>query len=265
MRQDIHCQRERDHDRLAVSIIPQMEIIVKQQLASTNRYCELLDLSQIKEFTVIQAIEQTHGIGQQGNHWESAPGENLTISLILKPTIAVADQFEITKILSLGISDALHEILAGHNHTIAIKWPNDIYVDGKKICGILVANKIRGNQIAASICGIGLNVNQTNFPAWVPNPTSLQLLTNVEYSPSKILLKIAESIAKRYYNNHNPSSREEDYLARLLYFNQQRPFIHLGNQINGRIVGVNRFGHLQIETDDGVHLSCQMKEVVFLP
>lgn len=242
-----------------------MEIIVKQRLESTNRYCELLDLSQIKEFTIIQAIEQTHGIGQQGNHWVSEPGKNITVSLVIKPTMAVGDQFEITKILSLGITDALHEILAGLNHAITIKWPNDIYVDGKKICGILVANKIKGTQIAASVCGIGLNVNQTKFPAWVPNPTSIKLLTAAEYSPSDILHKIAESIAKRYYSNQNPASREEDYLARLLHFNQQRPFLHLGNRIEGRIVGVNRFGHLQIKTDGGAILSCQMKEVVFLP
>ncbi len=242
-----------------------MEILVKQRLESTNRYCELLDLTQIKEFTIIQAIEQTHGIGQQGNHWVSEPGKNITVSLVIKPTMTVGDQFEITKILSLGITDALHEILAGLNHAITIKWPNDIYVDGKKICGILVANKIKGTQITASVCGIGLNVNQTNFPAWVPNPTSIQLLTATEYSPSDILHNIAESIAKRYYSNQNPTSREEDYLARLLYFNQQRPFLYLGNRIEGRIVGVNRFGHLQITTDDGAHLSCQMKEVVFLP
>lgn len=239
-----------------------MEIIVKERLDSTNRYCELLDLSQIKEFTIIQAIEQTHGIGQKGNHWDSAPGENLTVSLILKPAIAVADQFEITKILSLGITDALRKVLG--NSGPSIKWPNDIYIGDKKIGGILVSNKTRANRITVSICGIGLNINQTVFPSWIPNPTSLSLQTRQRYPLDSILTQITEAIASRYRQQQEGEDLEKEYLARLLYYRQKSHYLYHEERIEGTITGVNRFGHLQIDVTDGRKLSCQMKEIAFL-
>lgn len=261
MRQDFHSKRERDHDRIVVSINPHMEIIIKQRLESTNRYCELLDLPQIKEFTIIQALEQTHGIGQQGNHWESEPGKNLTFSLILKPSIDVADQFEITKVLSLGITDAIRKLL--NNSEPVIKWPNDIYIKEKKIGGILVSNKIRSNQIAASICGIGLNVNQTQFADWIPNPTSLSLQTGQTHPLQDVLQEILESIKQRYIQQQEGNDLEKEYLGRLLYFRQRSRYLYHNEYLEGTITGVNRFGHLQLETIDGRTISCQMKEIAF--
>ena len=147
-------------------------------LESTNKYCELLNLGETEEFTVIVAKEQTAGIGQRGNHWAAAPGQNLTFSVVLRPAfLPAADQYALTKAVSLAIVDTLAPLLPQRAEEVRIKWPNDIYVDDRKICGILINNHLQQERIAATVVGIGLNVNQRTFPDWVPNPTSLALLT----------------------------------------------------------------------------------------
>ena len=150
-----------------------MKIEKFDTLPSTNQYCELLNLDETEEFTVIVARTQTAGIGQRGNHWEAKPDKNLTFSLVLKPTwLPVADQYQLTKAVSLGIADCLMPLIAEGDRRVRIKWPNDIYVDNNKICGILITHRITNGQIAASVVGIGLNVNQQTFPDWVPHLTT---------------------------------------------------------------------------------------------
>ena len=129
-----------------------MKIEKFDTLPSTNQYCELLNLDETEEFTVIVARTQTAGIGQRGNHWEAEPGKNLTFSLVLKPKwLPIADQYQLTKAVSLGITDYLMPLIAEGHGRVRIKWPNDIYVDDKKICGILITHRIAGGQIAASV------------------------------------------------------------------------------------------------------------------
>ena len=104
-----------------------MRIVKFDSLESTNKYCEALDLAQVEDFTCYWALEQTAGIGQRGNHWEAAPGQNLTFSLVLHPTFLPADrQFKLTEALSLALVDFLS--LFDPPFSTSIKWPNDIYV-----------------------------------------------------------------------------------------------------------------------------------------
>ena len=85
-----------------------MQIVRFDSLESTNKYCEALDLAEVGDFTCYWALEQTAGIGQRGNHWEAAPGMNLTVSLVLHPAFLPADrQFKLTQALSLALSDFL--------------------------------------------------------------------------------------------------------------------------------------------------------------
>ena len=85
-----------------------MQIVRLDSVESTNKYCEVLDLAEVEDFTCYWALEQTAGIGQRGNHWEAAPGKNLTFSLVLHPTFLPADrQFHLTQALSLALVDFL--------------------------------------------------------------------------------------------------------------------------------------------------------------
>lgn len=231
-------------------------------LPSTHRYCELLDLTQEEEFTVICATEQSGGEGQRGNRWESRSGENITLSIILHPRLLpVADQYMLTKVLSLSLLDMLTPLLP--EKEVKIKWPNDIYVDGDKICGILLTHQIVGGLLRSSICSVGLNVNQTEFSEWIPNPTSLAKLTGERRALEPMVVALVEAVERRYrqLSNNDWAGLDEAYLSHLLHYREEAEYHYAGRDLRATIEGVNRFGHLQLITREGEHLSCEMKEI----
>ena len=241
-----------------------MEIRTFDALGSTNQYCKLLDLKQTEEFTIIWALSQPEGIGQRGNRWESEAGKNLTFSIILHPTfLPPQHQYLLTKVLALGISDYLIDLLS--NEAIHIKWPNDIYVDKRKICGILVENHI-GQRFESAVCGIGFNVNQSSFSDWIPNPISLSQITGMDYDLQTILEALVTAISERYNQLREGliDRLDKEYLSRLLYLNERHTYRYLGEEICATIIGVNAFGHLLLQTDDGKTIVAQMKEIELL-
>lgn len=124
------------------------------------------------EGTVWIADFQTSGRGQRGNRWESKEGENLTFTILFLPEfLHPGKQFLLSQICSVGII----RYLSDKGLPAKIKWPNDIYVGDKKICGMLIENSISGDKLSVSIAGIGFNLNQTIFASDAPNPTSLLL------------------------------------------------------------------------------------------
>lgn len=239
-----------------------MKIEILDSVESTNRYCEALDLTQVEDFTCYWALEQTAGIGQRGNYWVSAPGENLTFSIVLYPTFLPADkQFHLTEALSLALVDFLKAFIP----LPSIKWPNDIYVGNKKICGTLVSTRLTGNNIASAVCGIGLNINQTTFPNWVPNPTSLRLLTGKEYKLEPLLTQLLDCLEKRYTELRSGRNLEPEYLNHLMNLGVPIHYIYKGEEITATITGIDPYGHLLLTTDNGQRLCCAMKEITFLP
>lgn len=241
-----------------------MKIQYFDSLASTNQYCELLDLSQVEEFTCYCAYAQTAGIGQRGNHWEAEPGKNLTFTLVLRPTfLPVSHQFKLTQVLSLALCDWIKPQLKDSS-SVMIKWPNDIYVGNMKVCGILTSLRIQGSFIAHAVCGIGLNLNQTCFPDWVPNPTSMKLLTQREYPIEESLDSLLSAIYRRYTALSMGGDLNAEYLQHLYRMGQASTFIYHNHTITATITGVNSYGHLQLTTQEGERLSCALKEIAFV-
>ena len=133
-------------------------------------------IDSLDNLSVVAVRCQTKGRGQRTNTWETAPGQNLTFSIVLKDLqILPSEQIAISQITALSVV----EFLEMHDISARIKLPNDIYVGTKKICGILIENSICSNKIVWSIIGIGININQTIFPASLPNPTSILLETKL--------------------------------------------------------------------------------------
>lgn len=234
---------------------------------STNKYCEALDLAEVEDFTCYWALEQAAGIGQRGNHWHSAPGENLTFSLVLKPRGLAADrQFRLTQALSLAVVDFFS--IFNSQFSTFIKWPNDIYAaEGgerrpcKKICGTLVSARVQGGQVATAICGIGLNVNERDFPDWVPNPTSLSLLTGRRYELRPLLEGLLGCIGRRCDALYAGRNLDEEYLARLLNLGVEARYKYKDEELTATITGVDAYGQLLLTAADGRRLVCGMKEV----
>lgn len=145
----------------------------------------------------ISADFQTAGHGQATNHWESEDGKNLLFSLLLRPSVIPAsEQFVVTEIVTLAIINALQDYI---RQRITIKWPNDIYVGDKKLCGILIENALCGPVIDTCIVGIGININQELFTSDAPNPISLKQLNGRDNDREEIFEEIYQNIL-RYYD-----------------------------------------------------------------
>lgn len=151
-------------------------------------------LVQSGDLTIVAAEMQSAGRGQGEHTWHSAPGQNLTFSILLRHRcLKGSDALAVTSIMALGIRDYL--LTKGIEPWI--KWPNDIWVGEKKICGILVENTIHAGMIDFSIVGVGLDLNQTDWPAELPNPVSLKELTGQEYDTHEELQQLSEALARR--------------------------------------------------------------------
>lgn len=154
-------------------------IIWRDTCPSTNSDPAVLD-PEAPHGLVVAAREQTAGRGQRGNTWESGPGLNLSFSIVLRPgDLHAARQFCISEAVALAVAETVEEELRrnGVGDPVYVKWPNDIYVGDRKICGILIENTVTGTHIDKSIVGIGLNVNQREFLSDAPNPVSIIQLT----------------------------------------------------------------------------------------
>ena len=172
-------------------------------------------VGELDNLSVIAARCQTAGRGQGDHTWHSRPGENLTFSVVLKfggdglAPLAARDMLLITETVTL----ALRRYLLRKRVSARIKWPNDIYVGDRKICGILIENILHGPEVSASIVGIGLNLNQTEFPSDLPNPVSLSLLTGKSYEPEKELVRFMRRLTSCVDKTNTAGGRR--YLHRM--------------------------------------------------
>ena len=241
-----------------------MDLRFFDTLESTNKYCELLDPASVGEFTVVCARRQTSGIGQRGNVWVSEPYKNLTFSIVLKPLfLKAAEQYSLTMALAVAVAETVTTLLSGKR--AVIKWPNDIYVEDRKICGILTSNQLVGDAIRQSVCGIGLNVNQTTFPDWIPNPTSISIETGKHYDLKNSLDNVLGKIESRYSQlKSHPSSIKPDYMSRLYRLNKPSPFLYDERRITATIIDVDSLGHLHLTTEDDQEIVCDLKEIKFV-
>ena len=145
----------------------------------------LLEEDAQKTCLVVVAAYQTAGKGCGSNSWESERGKNLTFSMLIHPEdIPANEQFRITEVTSVAMCEMLERYGCKE---VSIKWPNDIYVGNRKICGMLIENRLQGSTIKDSIIGIGLNVNQREFLSDAPNPVSLCQLTGKETDLDELL------------------------------------------------------------------------------
>ena len=146
-------------------------------LESTNSDAKM-HIDGYDNLSVSAALSQEKGRGQADHKWFATPGKNLTFTIILKPRgFAATDALFLTRITTLS----LLSYLSAKGIEARIKWPNDIWVGEKKICGILIENTLDGPLVKYSLIGIGLNVNERNWPEYLPNPVSMSEITGKEY------------------------------------------------------------------------------------
>ncbi|GJM27531.1 MAG: biotin--[acetyl-CoA-carboxylase] ligase [Cyclobacteriaceae bacterium] len=224
---------------------------------------DLLSGGIVADGTVIVTNNQTAGKGQRGNKWESEPGQNLTLSAMVKPYfLPIAKQFDLTVITSLAI---VHTLENFELTSARVKWPNDIYYHDDKIAGILIENTVRATQLEWAVLGIGLNVNQQQFK--VGNATSISLVSGKELELQQVLNKLLVHLNRNYQKLKSGLQEElrDEYTQKLMWINQRRTFREKDNEesFNGMIVRVTESGKLVIQTKQ-TERSYDFKEIVFV-
>jgi BirA family biotin operon repressor/biotin-[acetyl-CoA-carboxylase] ligase len=247
-----------------------MKLIELETTPSTSLYLTRLCDEQgaaIEEFTVISTENQTAGRGQRGTAWEAEPGKNLTFSFVCYPRfIDAAHAFILSELVALSIKETLDEYADG----FSIKWANDIYHNEEKICGILIENVLEGTQVARSICGIGLNINQEVFLSDAPNPISLHQITGDIHETAHILADIMARFEAGYARLQTESLVVEapqiasKYEAALFRRDGFHLFTDAQGTFSARIHQVKSDGRLVLEDENHSLRQYYFKEVRFV-
>lgn len=242
-------------------------LIVLEEVSSTNDYLKQL-LSNIKPLagiTAIMAKHQTQGKGQRGSTWTTPPGENLTFSFNIHPNnLEASKSFNLNMLLCLGI----RQWLASIGLSATVKWPNDIYVNNKKIGGVLIENQLSGSEIRASIIGIGLNINQVLFPKnLVLKATSLRKEKPREqaYLIEECCVELLHNIGNimDQYDIEDTEQLLDAYNDGLFRKNVLSSFMINDQQVEGTILGVEKTGELRINIG-GERRFYNLKEISFI-
>jgi BirA family biotin operon repressor/biotin-[acetyl-CoA-carboxylase] ligase len=241
-------------------------LLTIKEVDSTNNFLKetLSNSKPLPEGTVIMAESQYAGRGQQQNRWHSEPGKNLTFSILLTPSfLAINAQFDLTRVISLGVFDALEPLLG---EKLKIKWPNDIYYEDCKLGGILIENLLHGSQIKQAVIGIGLNVNQEHFPAIVPNAISIKQILQQDYDLRALLSEICGHIEAWYLKLKAEKTDliRQAYLKHIYWLNQKHDFSAKGSVFTAEIKNIKDEGLLVLEDNNSTVMEFSFKQIEFL-
>lgn len=238
---------------------------------STNTYLsQLLANTSPAEGTAVWADEQQQGRGQLGSLWLSAAGENLAISYFLRPRhLRPTEQFCLSQATALAVHSLL--IYIGLEATeLRIKWSNDLLAGEEKIAGILIENQIQGLLLEHSIIGIGINVNQTNFPSFARSASSVKKKLKKTYPPAQLIPTLSAFLEYRYLQTKTAKGREQlqmDYLQQLYRYQTPAQFRLFDSEdsFTAIICGISSEGHLMLQIAETKEVQTfGLKEIVFL-
>lgn len=225
-------------------------VIRLESIDSTNQYLdEFLSKNSPVEGLVVIADYQSQGQGQNGRIWESKPGDNLLMSLYLKPDfLPAAEGFYLNVIASLAIVQVLEEVY--NDQRVRVKWPNDVYVGNNKISGILIKNTISGQNLSDSIIGIGLNVNQEDYGEL--QATSMRLLLDKKQDRKHVMERLFYHLQENYQElkNGNKELLRKTYELRMYRRGENHKYeLESGDHVMGSIQGIKEDGRLAIMID----------------
>ena len=234
-----------------------------ESVPSTNSYVSER-IPELDNLSVVTARCQSEGRGQRGNRWIAEPGENLTFSVLLKfppQRIEARQQMRLTALATVALRDCLRE---DYGIPAVIKWPNDLYVHDRKICGMLIENGLTGRWITHSILGIGLNVNQTEWDPSLLNPTSMRRLTGQTYELDDVFTHFLDRLWGRLIDL-TEESLWQDYATGLYRLGERHEWSDAaGRHFYGTIKGVRKDGRLELLCDDGTTRLFAFKEIQYV-
>lgn len=224
-----------------------------QSVDSSNNYARaIIHENMAQHGMAFFAHEQTAGKGQRGKTWMSEKGSNIIVSIVIQPTfLLISNQFHLSACVAVAIHDLFSQY-AGND--TKIKWPNDIYWQDKKAAGILIENIIQKDDKGIhvwkwAIVGIGMNINQTSFPAALQNPVSLKQITGKNFD----VVSLAKELCKKldsYYSQLRKGKFEKiytSYLSHLYKKNESVQFKKESRIFEAAIKNVSFTGQLIVQ------------------
>ena len=222
-----------------------------QSVDSTNNYArQLIHAGMAQHGQVVFAHEQWAGKGQRGRQWISEKGQNMAVSILLQPiSLPINRQFELSAAIALAVRQTLATYIPDE---LTIKWPNDLYWQDRKAGGILIENLLGSHEQSGSrwnwaIAGIGININQTEFPSDLPNPVSLKQITGKEWEPIQMARAIVTNLDLYYREllTTGPGNIFSKY-NQYLYKQGKKVKLRKDNRVfEAMINGVNENGQLE--------------------
>ena len=238
------------------------EVVFFEETGSTNVEAKLLADQGAVHGTLVAADSQSGGKGRRGRSWHSPKGSAIAMSLILKPELEPEKASMLTLIQAMAVIKALEDVCRINPQ---IKWPNDILVNEKKVCGILTEMNLDNAKISSIIIGCGINVNQDDFPEDIAEiATSLKLETGESFRRVELIASICryfETYFEQFMDMKDLSGIIEEYNAHLISRGRIVKVLDPKDEFMGEAVGINTLGELLVKRADGKIVNVYAGEV----
>ncbi|MDO4344969.1 MAG: biotin--[acetyl-CoA-carboxylase] ligase [Eubacteriales bacterium] len=238
------------------------KVISLEAVDSTNNYAKNVAEQGAAHGTLVVTEEQNGGKGRRGRGWVMPRGTSVAMSIVLRPEIAPQHASMLTLAAGAAVAWAIREVTGLE---AGIKWPNDVVVNGKKICGILTELSMEMERIHYVVIGMGINTNITAFPEELrETATSLQLELGRPMNRAELICAVMKKFEKSYekfIETQDMTLLMEDYQKLLVNIGRQVRVLEPGNEYTGTAKGIDRLGQLLVQREDGTVTAVYAGEV----
>lgn len=238
------------------------EILYFSRIDSTNQYAKKIAEEGADDGTLVIADEQTAGKGRSGRSWVTPPGAAVSFTLVLRPKLPPENISMVTLVMGLAVANALRKL---YGLNAGIKWPNDVVVSGRKICGILTEMSAEIREVHYIVIGTGINVNIAHFPEEIrKTATSLSLELGRDVNRAELIAEIMKEFEHLYGLFEERGSLKdlrEKYNSICVNREQDVRVLDPKGERIGRSHGINDEGILIVELEDGSILEVSSGEV----
>lgn len=227
-------------------------VVYYDEIDSTNNRAKEAGDNGIPNGTLFVADMQVAGKGRRGRVWQSPSGSSIYMTILLYPKISPMKAPQLTLVMAIAVAEGIQAVTGLDTK---IKWPNDIIVNGKKICGILTEMSTEIDYINHVVIGVGINVNQDSFPEDIrKTATSLKIELGQKVKRSELIAAVMKSFEKNYeifVKTEDLSGLQELYNSMLVNLDRDVKVLEPGNEYEAHALGINRTGELIVRTSDG--------------
>ncbi|MGI6095107.1 MAG: biotin--[acetyl-CoA-carboxylase] ligase [Lachnospiraceae bacterium] len=228
-----------------------------KEVDSTNNWAKKEAEAGSAQGLVTVTDRQTQGKGRRGRQWKTEEGSNIMMSLLLRPAFLPEKASMLTIVMGLSVAQAIREVT---ELPVQIKWPNDVIVSGKKLCGILTEMSTQMTCIDYVVIGVGINVNQTEFPEELQDATSLVIESGHPFKRAPLIASVLACFEKNYEifcKTEDLTGLLEEYNRLLINKDRTVRVLEPQNEYTAVSHGINAHGELLVEREDG------RKEAIF--